>query len=502
MRKQNSIKNAFASLFSNVFTIVIGLISQAIFIKTLGTEYLGLNSLFTNIISMLCIVELGLGSAIIYNLYKPISDNDIKTIQSLMKFYKKCYHVISAIVLILGCSLIPFLSFFTSSVTIKTNINAIYILFLLDAVCSYLLSYKRSILYANQKNYIINIIHIGYTLVLNVSQLLILIYTANYYIYLVIKIVCRLIENTIITCIVNKMYHYLTEKGTMKLNENLRTDIIKKIKALFFHKIAGFIVSSSDNLVISRMLGVVMVGLYSNYYMVINSIQTIFGQIITSTTASIGDMLVNENCDKCFLVFRRIRFLNFCIATFSSTCIFILMTDFIKIWIGESYVLPVLILLVLTINLFQQLMRYTYLSFKEAAGIFYEDRFIPLCEAIINIVFSILLCNKYGLLGVFIGTIISSMVLWCYSYPKFVYKKLFHQSYLKYIKETFIYLVIFFFILFLTSMITKIIIIKNIYMNFVKNILICIIVPSVLLLVLFYNRDILNYYLHYLKKQR
>ena len=178
MRTKNSIKNMIAAMSSNIVTIIIGLVAQAMFIRILGVDYLGLNGLFTNIISMLGIVELGIGNAIIYNLYKPIADNDKESIKSLMKFYKKSYHIIAGIVLIVGLIIIPFLPFLIEEVTVDVNIILIYLLFLIDIVCSYFLSYKRSIFYAEQKNYIVNIIHIGYTIVLNLFQLLILYFTS------------------------------------------------------------------------------------------------------------------------------------------------------------------------------------------------------------------------------------------------------------------------------------------------------------------------------------
>jgi len=175
MRTKSSLKNTLASILSNLVTILIGFISQAIFIKILGTEYLGIKGLFNGI------VELGIGSAIIYNLYKPIEKKEIETIKSLMSFYKKSYNIIAIIVLLLGICLIPFLGFFIEEVTVNINIQLVYLLFIIDIVCSYLLSYKRSILYADQKNYIINIIHMLYLIILNSLQLVILYITKNYY---------------------------------------------------------------------------------------------------------------------------------------------------------------------------------------------------------------------------------------------------------------------------------------------------------------------------------
>lgn len=501
MRTKNSIKNVIAAMLSNIITIVIGLIAQAVFIKILGIEYLGLNGLFTNIISMLGIVELGLGNAIIFNLYKPLASNDTETIKSLMKLYKKSYILIASVVLIIGLVIIPFLPLLIEKVTVNINIIGIYLLFLIDIVCSYLLSYKRSIFYADQKNYYVNIIHIGYTILLNLSQLIILFFTKNYYLYLAIKIIIRLIENLIITTLANKKYPYLLEKNIKNIDKKIEKDIFTKVKALFFHKIGGFIVLGTDNILISKYLGLAVVGLYSNYYMIINAVQTLFSQALIALTPSVGNLLVKENKNKTFEVFKRIRFMNFWIATFTSVCILNMMQQFITIWIGEKYLLSDVILIVLVFNFFQKMMRNTYQAFKEAAGIYYEDRFVPLFESIINIVASIILVKIIGLPGIFLGTIISGFVLWFYSYPKYVYKKLFDRKIIDYLKETISYILLFVIIAFITFKISSLVIIDNTFIKLLINTLICIVIPNLIMLMIFFKSDNFKYYLNFLLKK-
>ena len=500
MRVKNSIKNTTAAIVSNILTILIGLIAQAVFIKILGTEYLGINGLFTNIISMLGIVELGIGSAIVYNLYKPIANRDKETIKSLMNFYKKAYHIIALVVFIIGISIIPFLSYFIGETIVDININLVYLLFIIDIVCSYLLTYKRSLLYADQKNYIINIIHMIYLVTLNISQLLLLYITKNYYLYLGIKIILRIIENVVITIIVNKKYSYLKEKNIKKLDKKIEKDIFQKIKALFFHKIGSFIVLGTDNLIISRYLGIVTVGLYSNYYMIINALNTLFNQAITALTPSVGNLLVEKNSNKNFEVFRKVRFINFWIATFTSVALLIIMNSFITIWIGEAYLLSNLVLITLVINFFMTMMRNSYSTFKEAAGIFHEDRYVPIIESFVNIVASIILLKYFGLAGVFMGTIISGLILWCYSYPRFVYKKLFCRSYLSYIKETISYIILFILILIISYKISNIYTFYNIWVQLLYNIIVSLIIPNIILLIIFYKNDNLKYYYRLFKK--
>ena len=498
MRTKNSIKNTSVSFITNLLTIVIGLIAQAIFIKILGSEYLGINGLFSNIISMLGIVELGVGSAIIYHLYKPIAEENIKKVKALMNFYKKCYTIIALIILTIGLMITPYLNLFIEEVTIDINISLVYILFIIEIVCSYLLSYKRSIINANQKNYLVNFIHIGYLVILNILEIIILVLTKNYYLYLGIKIGMRILENVGITILANKLYPYL-KNNNEKLDENTKKDIFQKVKALFFHKVGGFIVLGTDNIIISKFIGIIEVGLYSNYYMIIDAVEKLFGQVIRVITPSVGNMLVKESAEKSFEIFKRVRFLNFWIATFSGISLLVVMNSFITVWIGSKYLLATCVLIVLVLNYYAKSMRSCHMIFKEAAGIYYEDRYIPLLESVLNIVASLILLKYFGLAGIFMGTIISSLALYCISYPKYVYKKLFNRSYLNYTKETLGYLSIFLVLAFITYKISRLIVINNAFLSLIINCLIAVVIPNLVLLIIFWHTDNFKYYLNLLK---
>lgn len=500
-RKKSSFKNMITAVSSNVLTIIVGLVAQAVFIKILGSEYLGLNGLFSNVISMLGIVELGMGSAIIYNMYKPIAEENHEKIKSLMQFYKKSYRIITLIISIIGIMIIPFIKYIVDieSVTVGINVYLVYILFLLETICSYILSYKRSMLYADQKEYITNIIHMGYTILVNTMQLTFLYFTHDYYLYLIIKVMMRLVENIVISSYVNRRYSYLLDNNVTKLDSKTEKDIFQKIRALFFHKIGTFIVSGTDNIIISKYLGLVTVGLYSNYYMIINAVQTVINHIIQATRASVGNLLVTESKTKQFDIFNKIRFVNFWISCFSSICIFVIMDSFITIWIGYKFVLPTKVLLVLVINFFIVSSRSTYGAFKEAAGIFYEDRFVPIIESLLNIVLSIIFVKKFGLMGVFMGTIGSGLVLWCYSYPKYVYNKLFGRKISDYMKETIYYFIIFILIAGFTYSLAILISFDNVYLQFISNVLIALIVPNVIMLLLFSKDENFKYFINMLK---
>lgn len=501
MRSKKSMKNIVVAMANNIINIIISLFAQKVFLSTLGEKYLGLNGIFVNVLSLLAIAELGIGTAIIFKLYKPVEDNNQEEIKKLMKFYKKCYSIIISVMAIIVIAIMPFLKTLIGSLDgITENVYILYLLFSIDIIISYMLSYKRSILYADQKEYVSSLVHIGYLMLLNTLQIIFLIFTKNYIVYLLIKIIMRVLENIVISIIVNKKYPYLLIKDNLELDKKEKNDIIKRIKALFVHKIAGFIVTGTDTLLISYFLGgLVTVGYYTNYNLIISSVTTVFNQIFISMTSSVGNLLVTEKPKKTLEVFKRMQFLNFWLFTFASICLFCLIEPFITIWIGEKYILPKLVLISLVLNFYFQGMRRTMMAFKEAAGIFYEDRFVPIVESIINLVASIVLLKLFGLAGVFMGTICSTMIVYLYSYPKYVYKKLFNKNGINYILDILKYLIISVCLLIITYMFTKILIVNNSLLQLVVNSILCLTIPNIILYFIYRKKDVFNYYLELLK---
>lgn len=488
MRTNYSIKNSITAFVSNGIAFLVAFIAQAIFIKLLGAEYLGINGLFTNILSMLSIFELGIGNAIVYNLYKPIAKKDNKKIASLMNFYKKAYYYIIGLITFFGVCLIPFLKYIVTDVTVDINIYYVYILFLLSTVSSYIMAYRRNLIIANQENYIVNIVHMSYLIILNIIQLLLLYITKNYYLYLITKILCLLLENISLYYIAGKKYKSVFDLKNEKIDKDVEKDIFSRVKALFFHKLATILVISTDNIIISKFFGIVTVGICSNYTTITNAITTLFSQVISALTPSVGNLLVSDNSEKKYIIFDRVRFINSWISIFTSTCILVIVQPFIVVWIGKEYLLSISTVIVITFNFFQKMQRNTYSTFKDSAGIWREDKYVPLLESILNIFFSIVCLKIFGLAGVYLGTIISGLVLWCYSYPKFVYKRLFNRSYFKYCIETIRYILNFVFIALITYMIASLIQIDNFLLKVTINAIICLIIPNLALLLL-YNKN-------------
>lgn len=500
MRALKSAKNIIFALISNSVNIILGVVIQSIFLKTLGEEYLGLNTVLTSILSMLSIAELGISSAIIYNLYKPIASGDKEKIKSLMRFYKQCYTIIIMVMLTIGLVISLFLKQIIGETQEIQNLYLLYFLFLADVIFSYLIAYKRSIIYANQKEYIINVVHLIYLLVMNGLQIAFLYITHNYAVFLIIKLTCRILENALISIIANKMYPYIKEKNVSELEKETKDSIIKNIKALFFHKIAGFVVSSTDTILISVFFeGLITVAYYSNYNLVLSALTTILNQFLLSATASIGDLLTEGNKENNYEVYKKLNFLNFVIFIIGSTGMACVIESFITIFFGKQYILGKFILISLIIKFFIQGMRRTLMSFKEAAGIFYVDRFMPILESVVNLVASIILLKIFGLAGVFLGTAVSSLLLLVYSYPKYVYIPLFNKTWKDYYKEFTKYIVYAIIIVAITMLINEMIKVENVFIQGAISIIIAIFVPAIIICIIFGRTKEFKYYIDMIK---
>lgn len=495
MRTKYSIKNSITSFISNIVTFIFLFIGQTIFIKILGVEYVGLNGLFSNVLILLDLFELGIGNAITYNLYKYTKINDEETIKSIMHFYKKAYYYISIIIFVIGLLIIPFLKYIVNDVTVDINIYVVYILFLLSTISTYLIAYKRNLLNAYQRNYISNLIHILCVILVNILQILVLYFTKNYYLYLIIKLICILLENILITFKANSDYSFIVDKNVKPLDKDIKDNIINRVKALIIHKASSAVKNGTDNIIISAFLGIKTLGLYTNYFYIIKTVKSLLINTI-SITSSVGNLLLENNYEKSYITFRKINFIFLWLSIFTSTCLLLLTEPFISLWVGKDYLLDRFVLIVLVINYFQVIMRSSYSIFKDAAGIWIEDKYVPIIQIVINIVFSILLLKMVGLAGVFMGSIISNFAVWFYSYPKFIYKKLFKKSVYYYLLNRFKEVLLFIVILLVSYLV-------NMYSsNIITSFIICLLVPNILLVIVFYKTNEFTYFINLIKSAK
>lgn len=492
-RTKSSLLNFTCAMIGQILGLIVSFIARIFFIKILGSEYLGLNGLFTNILSVLSLAELGVGSAITYSLYKPLAENDTNKCKMLMDLYQKIYITIGIIILILGILIIPFLPLFIKDIPNIDNINLIYILFVINTAISYFYSYKRNLIIADQNRYIATIYRYGFYIILNIAQIIYLILAKNYIGYLILQIISTLLENILVSIKANKMYPYLKDKNKVPIDTTTKNEIIKNTKAMMMHKVGGVIVNSTDNIILSKYVGLFYVGLYSNYSLIITALNTILGQIYNSVTASVGNLVASTNKDKQYEIYKNINFLTFWVHCFSSICLLILFNPFIEIWLGKEQLFSMDITLILVINFYITGMRKSNLTFREASGLFEKDKYKALFEALINIVASIALAIKFGTFGVFLGTFISSIATSVWVEPFILYKYEFNKKfsiYIKhYIKELIILISIAIPLYFICNIINF-----NIYLTFIVKCLICLIVPNLVLYFIYKESDEFKYF--------
>ena len=485
-RVVSSAKNIAGNFISNFICYILRFISRTVFIKTIGEYYLGINGLLSNVLSILSLAELGIGTAINFSLYKPLSENNEKKIVSLMNFYKIAYRWIAVIVLCLGLAIFPFLDVFIKDNQGFDNLNIIYLIFVLNMVLSYLFSYKRTLANADQKAYKIAYYTTISTLIATLAQILILIITKNYILYLLIQTLFIVFENLLINVFINREYPYLNKIEAEKLDKEELGQIRTNVKALVFHRLGETCVNSTDNIIISSFVGVAVVGIYSNYSMLMSMVQTFILIIFNNLVASFGNLIAEGDKKKNYEIFKTVNFLSFAIYFIATICFLNLYNPFITLWIGKEWLLSTTTVIVIVLNFYMTGMRVALSTVKSAAGIYDADKYDPIFQSLINLVTSIILAQKLGILGVFIGTFISSLVPFIHR-PIVVYKKVFNKNALEYfilyLKQTLIVILTAFGTYYLLNLFN----ISNSILDIIIRLIGSAFIPT-LIIVLFYKR--------------
>lgn len=430
-RTENSLRNLTVACIGQAFGIAVSFVARIAFLRCLSAEYLGLNGLFTNILTILSLAELGVGQAMNFALYKPLARKDTEQVKSLMAFYQRAYRMIGCVIAALGLATVPFYTLLMAEVPKIPHLTLIYCLFVLNTAISYFYSYKRALIICDEKRYIATLYRYVFFFFLNVAQILVLLATHNYILFLLLQVAATLAENIAISCKADELYPYLSQKNAAPLPERDLQAIRKNIGAMLLHKVGGMVVLSTDNLLLSRFVGLAAVGLYSNYSLITEALHKIFRQVFDSIIASVGNLNAADSPatdQKMELVFNRLFFLDFWLYGVSTCCLWVLLNPFISLWLGEEYLFDRLTLLMIVVNFYLQGIRKPAILFAEATGSFYYDRYKPVAEVVINLAASIWLARQLGTAGVFLGTIISTVAACLWVEPAVLYKYVFHSS--------------------------------------------------------------------------
>lgn len=441
-RIQQAKKNIAFGFVSNFVILFMNFLQRTIFILILGQTLTGVNSLFSGILSMLSMAELGIGSALNYSLYKPVANKDYEKIKSYMLFYKKAYRVIAAVITVIGLALTPFLKYLVKNPGDNTiqELTIYYLIFLFNTVSTYFVAYKYSLVNAEQRNYIQTNITTITKIVTVVVQIVVLLVTRNFLIYLLAQAVVELLQKIFVSRYLNRLYPYLCEKKVQRLEKEETAVIVTKTKALMCHKIGDVARLQTDSIIISSFIDVGVNGIVDNYNYVITYVANFVNIIFNSVLSGFGNLVATESKEKQYEVFKVYRFFACWLYGFATVGFWYLLTPLIgNLWLNDEWVIGQGIVTLILIDFYFKGGRVVLANFKIAAGVFEKDRYLALIQGGVNLVLSIGLVQVIGLSGIYVGTVVSGLMANVVQ-PLIVYHDCFERKAISYFTDSLKYL--------------------------------------------------------------
>lgn len=425
-RTRNVIKNTRYGMLNKLIAVVFAFCVRTIFINQLGAEYLGVEGIFVNILSLLSLAELGVGNVLIYSLYSPISNNDSAQINALLYFYRRVYLLIATFVTIIGISWIPFLKFVIDINFTTSEITRFYLLYLGNSIVSYIAVCYSTLIKANQEQYLIDAVNCFTKIIVSVAQIIVLLKLKSFEIYLVIAILSTVLQNIIISTIAKNKYEI--EISACKIDVLDKKRIIDNTKSTFLYKMSVVLINATDNVLISVLVGTIVVGYFANYMLIVNQVNSVIAIVCVSLISSIGNLLTEDDKKLADIVFYRLLFFFHYVAGLFFVGFSLLLNDVICLWLGNNNLLDNNVCFAIAFSFYIQNMINPVWMYREAYGLFREIKYVMLLTALINIVLSVVLGNKYGVTGIVIATGISRIITTVWYEPKVLYRTIFHKS--------------------------------------------------------------------------
>ncbi len=486
-RSKRTAQNVLTGFFYQIVTMLINFVSRTVFIRTLGTEYLGLNGIFGDVLTLLSMADLGFSTAMSYSFYKPLAENDTNKITALVAFYKKVYNTIAVVVLGLGLCCIPFLRVIVNTERDIPLLEVYYLFSLAGVVTSYLFVYKTTLLTADQKDFKVVQIRMITQVSKTVLQIIALYIWKNYIIFLAISLISGLLNNFIASLKAEKEYPYIKDvKQVSAVGKEVRAGIIDNMKSVFIYKFSTTIFSATDNIIISMVISTAVVGLYSNYLMVSNKLLLAEQIIFSAMTASVGNVIAKEKPEKRFGVFQSMQSMSYIFCGIISVIYGLMINDVIKIWLGEEFLLPPLLVIAVTVNAYFSCALQPLWIYRDATGLYRKTKYIMLIAAIENIVLSVVLGKLIGVAGVIFASAISRLTTYCWYEPKLLFREYFERGPVKYYVGILSNVILTIAVIFGGSLLTSMFTINNWLMLIVKGIIVA--VTCSLIFILIYIR--------------
>lgn len=442
-RSKNSLTNASVALFYFIITNIFSFVMKIVLTRFIGIEYAGLNSLLTNIIGILNIAELGLSVAIGYSLYKPLAENDHKTINEILYLYRLLYRIISVFILVAGIIVTIFIGNFVNTTIALNEIRICFLLYIIVTIASYLLTYLTVLPSADQKNYLIVRIQNNGKIIKNILQIISIIIFRSFYIWLIIEILTSIFIYLYTNFKIRKRYPWYKQNKDYRIKELLKKykKIVKSARDLFFHRIGALAVYQTDIILISYFSNLTESGIYSNYILIYTLLTGVTEQMFNGITASIGNLIIEKNEKKTFDIWKEMYVFTFYASLICGILFYLLANPFITVCFGDNLTFSSAIVLCIAINTVFRIIKNPIDKFKEAYGIFW-DIYAPIIEALVNLISSILLAIKFGIIGIVIGTIISNVLITMIWKPYVIFKYGFKEKLITFIKINVKYLLI------------------------------------------------------------
>jgi O-antigen/teichoic acid export membrane protein len=486
-RTENATRNIIWGIIEKVMTLLLPFITRTVLIKMIGAQYLGLNTLFTSILHVLSISELGIGTAIVFSMYKPIAEKDNEKLCALINVYRKIYFAVGTVILVAGLAITPFIKkLIKSSYPDDINIYILFLIYLFNTVIGYYLyAYQSAIFTAYQRSDLISKRTALVSCISNVLQICVLFLFRNYYMYVIIIPLATIITNFMNAYLARKMFPNIVCKG--KITKEEKTGLKKRITGLLSYKIYGVIFDSVDVVVISAFIGLTELAIYNNYFYVQKSILGFMMIITSSITAGIGSKMITNSVEDNYKDFKNLVFAQGWICSWASVCMFCLYQHFMTWWVGEELTFPFSTMCLMTLYFFIPRLTNMSYTYREAAGLWWEDRFRPLISTVVNLGINLILVQIIGINGVVISTLVCSVFINIPWGTHILFKNYFKRSSAEYFRHIFFYFTVTIIVALITFFICSLLPSKGLLFLLVKGV-VCCVIPNILFWLVYHKR--------------
>ena len=488
-RTENVVKNSGATIIFKLVQIIIRFVIRTVFIRFLGNEYTGVSSLFTDILTVLSLMEMGLDSSMIFSLYKPLVEKDERRIAALMNFYRTAFACIGFGVLALGALCIPFLQHIVRNVpNIKEDIRVIFLMYVLTSGSSYFFVYKTVLIRADQKSRIISLVTMVIHIVECVVEVVLLVLFRQFFAYLIVHFIATVARNIIMSNKAEKMYPQYLGNRRERLSRAEKIVLYKNIGALCVYNLAAVVLSSTDSIFVSAFVGTAEVAVIGNFTLITNNVKSSIKLVVDVTRPSVGNLVASDSVERQYAMFKNIHFMNFWIGCFCSVSLFSLLNPFVgDIWFDASYKISALIVAFMVLNFYFSMMSFVVGTFRSTNGLFVQGWHRPAVMALMNIILDYFMGKRWGIVGIYIATSISLLCTQVWFDPYIVYKYVFKKKpteyYLLYAKQ----LCLMVLLCGLTYWLGSLLPVSNVYAAFILKVLLVLLVPNAVIVLLFHK---------------